>query len=130
MNRIIIAGSRTFADYQLLAAKMAALTKNLPHEETQIVGGRARGADELGERWANEAGLEFIAFPAQWQRSDGSTDKSAGYRRNEAMAEFAADCDGVKALVVFWDGTSRGTANMLDLAKDYGLQVRVIRFDK
>ena len=46
MHFIIIAGSRTFNDYDLLARKMDHLTQNL--DEVEVVSGAAKGADELG----------------------------------------------------------------------------------
>ena len=33
------------------------------------------------------------------------------------------------ALIAFWDGQSRGTKSMIDLAKRKGLQVAVVRYD-
>lgn len=58
-------------------------------------------------------------FPADW----GKYGKSAGVLRNKQMAEYA---DG---LIAFWDGKSRGTANMIETAKGLGLRVRVARYD-
>jgi hypothetical protein len=46
----------------------------------------------------------------------------AGYLRNIQMAEVA------DAVVVFWDGESRGTKMMIDIAKDYDLSLRVIKY--
>ena len=42
--------------------------------------------------------------------------------RNKEMAQNA------DALVAFWDGESRGTKSMIDLAKEYDLAVRVLKF--
>ena len=33
-----------------------------------------------------------------------------------------------EALIAFWDGKSRGTRNMIDLANKYKLKVKVIYF--
>lgn len=33
------------------------------------------------------------------------------------------------ALVAFWNGESRGTKYMIDLAKRYNLKVRIIRYE-
>ena len=38
---------------------------------------------------------------------------------------MAAEAD---ALIAFWDGQSRGTANMIKIAKDKGLQVAVVKY--
>lgn len=52
--------------------------------------------------------------------------KSAGYIRNKAMAEYAAQETGI--LFAFWDGQSKGTKHMIDLAYQYGLDVHVINY--
>jgi hypothetical protein len=87
-------------------------------DEIVIISGAARGADRLGEKYAKERGYKVIRVPADWNRYG----KSAGYIRNKEMAESS------DALVAFWDGKSKGTKNMIDLAKEYGLKVRVIMF--
>lgn len=116
--RVIIAGSREFSDYQLLCEKMDRLLSNI-NGPIVVVCGKARGADTLGEQYAQERGYEVHYFPADWERYG----KSAGYRRNAMMAENA------DALVAFWDGESMGTRHMISIAKSHGLKVRVIRFE-
>ena len=113
---VIIAGSRDFNDYEMVCAKCAAFfARRTP---TSIVCGEARGADTLGRRWAEEHGIPVDSFPADWDRYG----KSAGYRRNEEMARYA------DALIAFWDGKSRGTKNMIEIAQKRGLQIRIVRF--
>ena len=46
--KLIIAGSRSFHDYQLLCQTLAPER----HRITQVITGGARGADQLGYRWA------------------------------------------------------------------------------
>lgn len=87
-------------------------------DEISIVCGTARGADRLGEKYAKENGFHVAYFPADWERHG----KAAGYIRNREMAQNA------DALVAFWDGESRGTKSMIDLAKEYDLAVRVLKF--
>jgi hypothetical protein len=114
--QVIVAGSRSFTDYSFLERKLTHLFSRCS-DSIGIVSGTARGADMLGERYAAEHGMRITRFPADWDRYK----KSAGYRRNVAMAQFA------DALVAFWDGHSRGTGHMIDLAREYGLRVRVVR---
>ena len=40
------------------------------------------------------------------------------------MAKFADSC------IVFWDGVSKGSKHMIDLAQRYGLKTLVVRYDK
>ena len=113
--KLIIAGSRTFTDYQLLKRTLDKLLIN--KTDIEIVSGAARGADKLGERYAAEHGYKLTHFPADWSKGKG-----AGFIRNNEMALYA------DALVAFWDGLSRGTAMMIELAKGKNLLVRVVRF--
>lgn len=86
--------------------------------------GTARGADKLGELYAERVGVHIYRFPADWD----TYGKSAGYRRNAEMAKFASGENNVGVLIAFWDGKSRGTKHMIDLAKRYGLKVHVVNF--
>ena len=118
MLKVIIAGGRNFADYQLLCIKCNNILKNKNPNEIEIVSGNAKGADMFGEKYAKEKGLSQKIFKADWDKNG----KSAGFRRNEQMAEYA------DALIAFWDGSSKGTAHMIKLAKEKGLLVRVIKY--
>ena len=124
--RVIIAGSRDFNDYELLKKSAIEIItkKTMLPDLTRIVSGGARGADTLGERFANEMGLEISRFIPDW---DG-LGKRAGYVRNAEMAKFAVEDDNDGMLIAFWDGQSRGTKHMIDLAKRYGLEVHVVNY--
>ncbi|WP_010497817.1 DUF2493 domain-containing protein [Paenibacillus elgii] len=116
MFKVIVAGSRGFSDYSLLRRKLDSLLTN--KQDVVIVSGTARGADQLGERYAKEKGYQISSHPANWDEFG----KSAGYIRNEEMAKEA------DALVAFWDGISKGTKHMIDLAHKHDLLVRVVRY--
>ena len=94
------------------------LGRYLPENTTEIVSGGASGADALAERYARSRGLAFRAFPADWRRWG----KLAGPIRNRQMADYGS------AAVVYWDGRSRGTADMISSASAAGLRVVVRRF--
>lgn len=113
--RTIIAGSRGVTDY---AEVLKAVTQT-PWRPTAILSGTARGADRLGERWARENGIPIEKFPANWD----AFGKRAGYLRNAEMAQNA------DALIALWDGRSRGTKHMIDLAEKAGLRIHVCRTD-
>ena len=114
--KVIIAGGRDFDDYNLLKNVCNELFKK--KSRFIIVSGKARGADNLGERFAKENEIEVKEFPANW----GLYGKRAGFLRNEQMAEYA------NYLVAFWDGKSKGTKHMINLAKKKGLKVKVVRY--
>jgi hypothetical protein len=114
--KVIVAGSRSFSDYQLLKTTLDEIRTK--HDVVEIVSGGAHGADSLGEHYAREHGIVIKPFPADWNRYG----KAAGYRRNEQMAVYA---DG---LVAFWDNQSRGTKHMIDLARREKLHIKIVTF--
>ena len=114
--KVIIAGSRNFNDYNSLKNKLDIILKN--QKEVTIVSGTARGADRLGERYAEENHHKLEKYPAMWDIYG----KKAGYIRNEEVAKFSDAC------VVFWDGKSKGTKHMIDIAKNFKLNLRIIKF--
>lgn len=119
--KVIIAGTRDFADYELLKEKCDAILSSKKMDyNIVIVSGTARGADRLGERYARERGYRIDRHPADWDR-DGN---SAGPIRNALMA------DNAHALIAFWDGRSRGTMNMIRTAKAKGLMVRIVDYQR
>ena len=128
--RIIIAGSRTYNDYTTLGnivdhiLRLRLYKKGYKPEDIEIVCGLAKGADSLGEQYAITNGLQVKYFPADWN----TYGKSAGYIRNKQMAEYASYRKGYGALIAFWDGKSKGTKHMINLAKEYGLKYFVYNY--
>lgn len=114
--KIIIAGGRDFNDYETLKRFCNHVLVNTP--EFEIVSGTASGADTLGEKYASEVNKPIKRFPADWDKHG----KSAGYKRNLEMADYA------DALIAFWDGQSKGTKHMIDIAKKKGLRIKVKRY--
>jgi len=102
--KVIVAGSRNWTKRDWLFTELDKLRNTLPI--TEVVSGGAKGADSLGEFWAEKRGVPLTRFPAEWLREDGTVDKAAGFKRNVKMAEYA------DALVAFSTGT-KGTAHML-----------------
>ena len=106
--RLVVAGCRTFHDYSVASSEIKKLLQKLDAEYSVIiVSGCAEGADKLGEKYAAEHNLTIERFPAEWDKYG----KYAGPRRNAQMARIA------DAVLVFWDGKSRGTKNMIENAK-------------
>lgn len=115
--KVIVAGSRGFHNYELLKSSLDKILQN--QTDIEIVSGGARGADLLGERYAQEKGYSIKIFLADWERLG----KRAGFFRNKEMAKYADAC------VCFWDGKSRGTKSMIELAKKHELKTRTIRYE-
>ena len=121
---IIIAGSRDFTDYDIVKSSLKnfLLSKQTTDKPT-IICGMARGADMQGYRLAKEFKLPLKEFPADWNNYG----KRAGYIRNEQMAKYAQE-HGNGVLFAFWDGKSKGTKWMIELAKRYNLEVHIFNF--
>lgn len=105
--KIIIAGTRTIENYSLVQHAV----KISKYEITEVVSGKARGVDKLGERYAKENDIHIEPFPADWNKYK----KAAGYIRNKQMAEYA------DALILIWTGDikkSPGSYNMLNIMKE------------
>lgn len=78
--RLIIAGDRRFRDYTKLCVSMSELYAKGYHPN-EIISGGAKGADTLGERWAQEHHVKTTRFPAEWDKYG----KVAGSIRNKQM---------------------------------------------
>lgn len=109
--KTIVAGSRTILDYETVRQAI----KHCGFTITEIVSGTAKGPDKLGEKWAAENNIPIKRFPSNWDEYG----KAAGYKRNQKMAGYA------DALIAIWDGKSKGTLHMINLAKKAGLKVFV-----
>jgi len=114
--RTIIAGSRNITDQTTVDW---AIARSMIHI-TSVVSGCAAGVDTLGEAWALKNGIPVTKFPAQWERYG----RAAGPKRNLEMAKNA------DALIAVWDGSSRGTQNMIDLAENRGLRVFIFNINE
>ncbi len=111
--RVIIAGSRSITDFQLIETYINDL--HLPI--TEIISGTANGVDKLGEQYAKKYDIPIKHYPANWTLYG----KSAGYKRNVEMANNADH------LICIWDGVSKGTKHMLDIVKQKGLHYNVLQ---
>ena len=121
--KIIVAGSRNFNNYNLLETKLDKILNNLSEiNDIEIVSGGAIGADTLAEKYAKNNNYKLSIFPANWIQYG----KKAGYLRNKQMADYVGK-DGY--LVAFWDGRSRGTKMMIDIAKDMNIKTRVVKYE-
>ncbi len=117
--KIIIAGGRDFNDYKSLERCVTKFLQSIKLEEIIIVSGCAKGADTLGEYFAKFNGFKIEKFPADWNQFP----RSAGYIRNKEMAKFA------DYLIVFWDGKSKGTRNMIDEMKKLNKPILALKYN-
>lgn len=108
--KVIIAGSRTINDFNLVKDQIE-LFIEIHGEIAEVVCGCAKGVDTHGADWAHFNKIKTTYFPANWKKHG----KAAGHIRNRKMAKYA------NALILIWDGESRGSKNMLSNANKFGL---------
>ena len=112
--KVIIAGSRYLRDYAVVEdAVQAAFEKKGIWISEVISGHEPNGADIKGEQFAHEYGYPVSLYRADWDRYGFA----AGPLRNATMARNA------HALILIWDGTSRGSASMLSQAMRHNLVI-------
>ena len=118
IKRVVVAGCRDYDNYDEAKAYIDICLSNIRKtNEIIIISGGAKGADSLGERYAEENGFKVEKYPADWVRYG----RSAGPRRNRQMAEIS------DYVICFWDGESRGTRSMIESARNFGKPVKIKR---
>lgn len=115
--KVIVAGSRTFNHPRLLD-KVLNQYRLFQFNFSELIHGGARGADTLAMLWAEEKEIPVRCFPADWDKYG----KKAGYIRNKQMAEYG------EVLIAFWDGESKGTRMMIELAKKQGVSTIIVKY--
>ena len=122
--KVIVAGSRNITDPIHIADAMnAAMASSSGIWIVELVCGEARGVDSIARHLIHSVNesippddrIVISSFPAYWDKYG----KSAGYRRNLEMAEYA------DALIAVWDGKSKGTEHMINIMKKKGKPVYV-----
>jgi hypothetical protein len=119
--RVLVCGGRTYSDIARVTEILDVINGQNPelpdvYQELKIkviISGHAKGADTLGEDYAQWNDIELEVYPAQWNRYG----KRAGYVRNTQMLE-----EGKPDLIVAFPG-GRGTAMMCDIARKAGVEV-------
>lgn len=96
--------------YDLLAA-----LESCGWRPTVVLCGLAKGADNLGHIWALKEGIPVETYPADWN----TYGRGAGFKRNLDMGNKA------EALIALWDGESKGTKHMIDIASKLELKIHI-----
>ena len=107
--KLLIAGSRSITMFDL--------TPYIPAEADTVISGGATGIDALAERYADEHRLSKIIVRPQYERYG----RAAPLKRNEQMVDMA------DAVLIIWDGCSKGTAFTLNYAKKQDKPVTLIQ---
>jgi hypothetical protein len=112
--RVIVAGSRGIDCYDTVEAiEMCAW------DITCVISGMCEGSPDMhAVNWAVEHGIDYDPYPADWDQLG----KRAGFVRNKQMADDSA----ADACLIVWDGESKGSLHMYDLAKAAQLDTMLV----
>lgn len=105
---LLIAGSRSINDFDL--------TPYISDDVTEIISGGADGIDTLAEKYADEHKLSKHILRPEYSKYG----KAAPILRNHVMVDLA------DAVLVIWDGKSRGTRSTVNYAKEKGKDLTLI----
>lgn len=119
--RVLVCGSRSWSDSDRIQKELNHVFDEFGvcdrTDPFTIIDGCARGADTLAYEIAVRCKWTTERYPADWKRHG----HFAGPLRNREMLK-----EGKPDLVLaFWDGSSPGTAHMVRLARQAGVEVRV-----
>ncbi len=124
--KIIICGGRHFDDYHLLETLVDSIVSStgLTNKEIEIVSGHCKGADLLGELYAQNHSMRCRIFPAEWKKYG----KAAGPIRNSQMVNYAANSQS-PTVVAFVSPRTKGTLDTIKKATKKGFVVFQYGYD-
>lgn len=109
--KLLICGSRTI--------KNVDFDKYMPDNVDVIITGGAKGVDLAAMQYAKDKGISTVTVRPEY----GIYGKAAPIRRNEKMVDMA------DAVLVIWDGLSKGSKYTADYAKRQNKALTVIKTD-
>jgi hypothetical protein len=113
--RVLVCGDRNWTNKLPIIRELGFLSKKIEC----VIEGEALGADSIARDIAEYVGIPVIKFPANWRKFG----KAAGPIRNLQMIQ-----EGKPDLVLAFHpdiNTSKGTKNMVHLAKMHNIPVKV-----
>lgn len=106
--KLLIVGSRSITDFDL--------SPYVSEEVDTIISGGANGIDALAERYADARRISKYIVRPQYNLYG----RAAPLKRNEQMVDMA------DAVLVIWDGVSKGTQFTLKYAEKIGKQTVLV----
>lgn len=116
--KLAIVGSRNFTNRNLFDETIIYILQvwGVPLE---VISGGAKGADTLGEKWANENQIPTIIYRADWKQHG----RAAGLIRNKDIISNATH------VLAFPSRTGRGTQHSIGLAKKQNKKIHIVWID-
>ena len=106
--KLLIVGSRSIKDFDF--------SPYISQEVDTIISGGAKGVDTLAEKLADKLHISKYIMRPQYDIYG----RAAPIKRNEQMVSIA------DAVLVVWDGQSRGTQNTIRFAKKLNKPLTVV----
>ena len=106
--KLLVVGSRSVTAFDL--------SGYIAPETEWIISGGAKGIDTLAEEYADRHRLSKLILRPRYDLYG----KAAPIKRNEAMVDLS------DAVLVIWDGTSRGAKYTAEYARKQGKSVTVV----
>ena len=106
--KLLIAGSRSITDFDL--------SPHVPADVDLIITGGAKGVDTIAEQYARQRGIPTLTVKPAYEKYG----RAAPLRRDEEMVDMA------DAVLVIWDGVSRGSRHTAEYARRKGKPVTVV----
>lgn len=119
MTRVLVTGSRTWTDMDVIRRALDAIGEDFP-PPYYLVEGDAPGADRMTALAALDNGWKVERHPANWDKHG----KAAGFLRNREMVETGAD-----VCLAFVKAKSKGAMMTVGLARQAGIPVRMYEED-
>ena len=106
--KLMIAGSRSITDFDI--------SPYIPADADTIISGGADGIDRLAEQYSDTHRLSKYIIRPRYDLYG----RAAPLRRSEQMVDMA------DAVLIIWDGRSRGTLYTLEYAKKKKKRVTIV----
>ena len=113
LKKIAVIGSRTFGNSDLLNSELSLLNQSFI-----LISGGAKGVDQMAEAYADTNGYSKIIYKPDYK----SFGKNAPVVRNTEIVD-AADF-----VIIFWDGKSKGTLDVLNKCKRKNKKYKLVLF--
>ena len=108
--KLAVIGSRKLTDVDI--------DKYVSGGVEEIVSGGAVGVDRRAAEYARSKGLKLTEFLPEYERYG----RAAPIVRNKQIVDYA------DKILVFWDGTSRGTWSVIEYAQKTGKPCEIIKY--
>ncbi|HEF9752633.1 TPA: DUF2493 domain-containing protein [Campylobacter coli] len=117
--KLLVCGGRDYKDVEHFNKEMSNIFSLYQNQIDTIIEGGASGADNMAKNYALKNKINLVEVKADWQHFG----KAAGPIRNQRMLSML---DSNYCVLAFWNGVSKGTKNMIEIARNKNIKVIII----